>query len=143
MTEESCLGCHGKQGYHVGDVRGGLSISFPYAPFQKATESAYRRISVVHIVFFLLGMTIVCLLGKRLLSKIGELKKALGRIKRLEGLLPICAHCKKIRREGTDPRNQESWVPIEVYIEGRTDAQFTHGICPACIKRHYGLEFNE
>jgi len=120
-----------------------VSISFSYVPFLKAAEAASRQTYFVHILFFLIGMTIVSLLGKGLISKLKELQKAFRFIKRLEGLLPICAHCKKIRTEGADPRDQESWVPIEVYIEGRTDAQFTHGICPACVKRHYGLQFNE
>ena len=44
----------------------------------------------------------------------------------LEGLLPICSWCKKIRDE------QEIWLPLETYIAGRTDARFTHGICPDC-----------
>jgi CRP-like cAMP-binding protein len=44
----------------------------------------------------------------------------------LGGVLPICASCKKIRDEGGD------WVPIEAYIRDRSDAEFSHGICPRC-----------
>jgi sigma-B regulation protein RsbU (phosphoserine phosphatase) len=50
-------------------------------------------------------------------------------VKQLEGLLPICAYCKKIRDEG------DSWVRVESYIEQRTDAAFSHGICPECKQR--------
>lgn len=49
-------------------------------------------------------------------------------VKRLEGLLPICSYCKKIRDEG------EVWVPLERYIAARTDAFFSHGICPDCLE---------
>ncbi|MGD9874565.1 MAG: hypothetical protein AB7T27_09890 [Kiritimatiellia bacterium] len=50
--------------------------------------------------------------------------------KTLHGLVPICVACKKIRTEA--PNGKENWVPIEVYISERTDAQFTHGYCPNC-----------
>ena len=142
-TEGSCLTCHAKEGYKVGDVRGGLSVSFPYIPFQKAANAVYTQIYSVHIVFFPIGVAIVSLLGKRLINKIEELREALLHIKRLEGLLPICAHCKKVRKEGANPTVQESWVPVETYIEDRTDAEFTHGICPACIKKHYGFQLEK
>jgi Protein of unknown function (DUF3365) len=142
-TEETCIACHAKQGYRVGDIRGGLSVSFPYLPFQKAINTAKIRIYGVHIAFFIIGVTIVSLLGKKLISKIEELQKAARHIRRLEGLLPICSHCKMIRKEGADPRDQASWLPMETYIEERTDAEFTHGICPACIKQHYGFQMDE
>lgn len=47
-------------------------------------------------------------------------------VRQLEGLLSICAYCKRIRDE------KESWVRVEEYIESRSDATFTHGICPEC-----------
>jgi hypothetical protein len=142
-TEEACVACHAKQGYKVGDIRGGLSVSFPYLPFQKAIHAAKNRIYGAHIVFVLTGVIIVSLLGNKLTRKVEELEEALSHIKKLEGLLPICSHCKKIRKEGADPWDQESWLPMEIYIEKRTDAQFTHGICPECVKRHYGFEKDE
>ena len=57
-----------------------------------------------------------------------ELEAALASVKQLSGLLPICASCKKIRDdEGT-------WSPMEVYITERSEAGFTHGICPDCAR---------
>jgi hypothetical protein len=50
----------------------------------------------------------------------------------LEGLLPICSFCKRIR----DKDNE--WHKIENYITERTDATFTHGVCPDCLQEHYG-----
>jgi PAS domain S-box-containing protein len=62
---------------------------------------------------------------------IGELTEALGNIKTLRGLLPICASCKKIR----DDRGY--WQKVESYISDHTQAEFTHGICPECLRRLY------
>jgi signal transduction histidine kinase len=74
---------------------------------------------------------------KSLKNKIEELEKALAHIKNLEGILPICSHCKKIRLEGTEAEDQDNWVQVERYISAKTDAQFSHSICPACLQKHY------
>jgi hypothetical protein len=60
-----------------------------------------------------------------------ELKEALANIKTLSGLLPICASCKKIKND------QGYWEPIEGYILRRSEAEFSHGICPECAKKLY------
>jgi PAS domain S-box-containing protein len=60
-----------------------------------------------------------------------ELQEALDNVKTLRGLLPICASCKKIRN------NQGYWDQIETYISARSEAEFTHGTCPDCMKRLY------
>ncbi|MEZ5359828.1 MAG: hypothetical protein R3F48_13495 [Candidatus Zixiibacteriota bacterium] len=70
-------------------------------------------------------------------NKIAELKDAIDHISTLEGLLPVCAFCKKIRLEGTDPDTQKNWVNVEKYIEDRTKAHFSHGICPECLNKYY------
>jgi PAS domain S-box-containing protein len=59
------------------------------------------------------------------------LHQAVAQIDTLHGLLPICMHCKKIR----DDRGQ--WSPVEVYVEKRTDAEFSHGLCPDCLATRY------
>jgi len=74
---------------------------------------------------------------KLLKKKIDELEKAIFHIVKLEGILPICANCKRIRLEGAPYDKQESWVQIESYISNRTKAEFSHGICPDCIKKLY------
>ena len=51
------------------------------------------------------------------------------RVRRLEGILPTCMYCKKIRDE------QQIWVTIEEYITDRSDAEFSHGICPDCFAK--------
>ncbi len=76
-------------------------------------------------------------LTRELQKKNIELEGALKKVKTLEGILPLCANCKKIRLEGADPRYQASWLGMENYIEGRTDAQFSHGLCPECQEKLY------
>lgn len=56
----------------------------------------------------------------------------------LSGFLPICASCKCIRLEGADASRQDSWQKIEAYIAARTEAQFSHSVCPACEQALYG-----
>ena len=60
-----------------------------------------------------------------------ELKQALANVKQLSGLLPICAHCKKIRDD------KGYWNQIEAYIQEHSEAQFSHGICKECAKKLY------
>lgn len=64
-------------------------------------------------------------------SEVTRREVAEAESERLEGLLPICAGCKKIR-DGVG-----SWVAVEVYVAARTAAAFTHGICPDCRQRLY------
>jgi PAS domain S-box-containing protein len=58
-----------------------------------------------------------------------ELQEALGKVNVLKGLLPICAWCKKIRDDSG------YWQQIEAYIRDHSEADFTHGICPACAQK--------
>jgi hypothetical protein len=74
---------------------------------------------------------------RALQQKIAELEDAAARIKKLEGILPICANCKKIRLVGADPRKKDGWVGLEKYIEERSEAIFTHSICPECLEELY------
>jgi len=61
-----------------------------------------------------------------LAQRVRELEEALSRVKQLQGLLPICSYCKKIRND----RNY--WQQVEGYISDHSEAQFSHGICPDC-----------
>ncbi|OGP94640.1 MAG: hypothetical protein A2157_11290 [Deltaproteobacteria bacterium RBG_16_47_11] len=62
---------------------------------------------------------------------IQELQEALTKVKKLSGLLPICASCKKIRDD------KGYWNQIEGYIRDHSEAEFSHGICPECMKKLY------
>lgn len=65
-------------------------------------------------------------LQRDLVQRVGELEEALTNVKQLQGLLPICSYCKKIRDD------QNYWSQVESYISDRSEARFTHGICPEC-----------
>jgi DNA-binding response OmpR family regulator len=65
-------------------------------------------------------------LQERLSQRVAELQQALNNVKTLHGLLPICSYCKRIR--GDD----QYWQQVEKYIADRSEAQFSHGICPSC-----------
>ncbi len=62
---------------------------------------------------------------------IGELQAALGKIKTLRGLIPICAACKKIRDDAG------YWQQVESYLGKHADMEFTHGLCPDCRPRYF------
>jgi DNA-binding response OmpR family regulator len=62
---------------------------------------------------------------------IAELKAALADVKALSGILPICAFCKKIRDD------QGYWSHVESYISKHSIAQFSHSLCPECLKQQY------
>ncbi|ACH37331.1 sensor protein, DUF3365 and HAMP domain-containing, heme-binding [Citrifermentans bemidjiense Bem] len=63
-----------------------------------------------------------------LAAKVAQLEQALAKVRTLEGILPICSYCKKIRTD------EESWQQLEQYIIEHSDAHFSHGICPSCFK---------
>lgn len=76
--------------------------------------------------------------GKRLVeaqdelaAQIVKLQQALDHIKTLQGILPICMHCKKIRND------TGYWEQVEAYVGHHSEALFSHGICPDCLKLHY------
>ena len=62
---------------------------------------------------------------------IDSLQKSLNKVRKLSGLLPICASCKKIRDDSG------YWNQIETYIRDHSEAEFSHGICPECSRRLY------
>lgn len=66
-----------------------------------------------------------------LTEKTVSLERALSEVKTLRGLLPICAHCKMVRND------EGLWTQIEAYLSNHTDAQFSHGLCPDCMKILY------
>jgi hypothetical protein len=73
-------------------------------------------------------LAVVGIIASRLSHSVRLLQRE---VKVLEGLIPICANCKKIRDE------QQEWQPLEKYIIERSDAKFSHGVCPECLKTLY------
>lgn len=65
----------------------------------------------------------------RLAQRVVDLEEALAQVKVLEGIIPICMYCKRVRNE------KEYWEQVEQYVSKRSDARFSHGICPGCLEK--------
>jgi len=73
-------------------------------------------------------------LQSALAERVIMLEEAIVKIKNLQGLLPICSYCKKIRND------QDYWEQIETYVTDHSQAEFTHGICPDCVEKHIKVQ---
>lgn len=69
------------------------------------------------------------LLQQQIAAKVVQLEAALEKVRQLEGIIPICSYCKKIRDD------EKSWHQMENYISNHSEAKFSHGICPECYER--------
>jgi two-component system cell cycle sensor histidine kinase/response regulator CckA len=103
----------------------GIDVSITVSPI-KNTDGDIQGASIV-----LRDITERRRQEKERMRLIEELKEPLKRVKTLNGLLPICASCKKIRNDGG------YWEQVETYIRSRSNAEFTHGICPDCVRQLY------
>lgn len=70
----------------------------------------------------------------RLQDTVARLEKALKEVKTLRGIIPICSFCKKIRDD------KGYWDQVDVYVKQHTEANFSHSVCPDCLKTHYSDE---
>ena len=68
-------------------------------------------------------------LQRQLAGHVSELQLALSRVAQLEGLIPICAYCKRVRNDDT------YWQQVESYIADHSGARFSHGVCPDCYEK--------
>jgi len=75
-------------------------------------------------------------LQRKLAERVRALEEALANVKQLQGLLPICSYCKKIRHDG------DYWQQVEQYVTERADVQFSHSICPSCYEQHIKPELD-
>jgi PAS domain S-box-containing protein len=74
----------------------------------------------------------ICLMASFIdLSDRRRAEEAVDQVKTLHGLIPICAHCHRIRDD------EDAWQMMEVYIQEHSDAQFSHGLCPECAEAYY------
>src|SRR5579884_2959050 len=94
-------------------------IGYVWSPAGLAWIGLLNRVLTIALIW---GVALVVVLRKR----------AEERIKTLEGLIPICAACKKIRND------QGYWDVLESYLQQHSEAQFTHGLCPECVEQYYG-----
>lgn len=76
-------------------------------------------------------------LQEKLANRIKDLQDSLQHIKTLQGILPICSYCKKIRDD------QNYWEEVEEYVVKHSNADFTHSVCPKCYEKHIKPELEE
>jgi NADH:ubiquinone oxidoreductase subunit K len=107
----------------------------PQATFSPSlvTTVFYLQVTMGSI---LLGAGLLVLLYRRShlaeQERVTDLETALAKVRTLEGMLPICAWCKRIRDD------QDHWQAMERYVASRTDASFSHSICPDCATKFEG-----
>lgn len=94
-----------------------IVFGFDPTPFNYV-ESVCESALTIGLLLFVLFVT------RRLFKK----------IRHLEGMLPVCSFCKKIR-------TGNEWVPIERYIQHNSEATFSHSYCPDCVHTHFGELF--
>lgn len=130
-VEKSCLPCHAKQGYQVGQVRGGLSVTVPLEVLWAQTGREKTTLVLTHAILWVISLAFLLLGTFRAGRRIAERDQARQDLRVLSGLLPICSHCKKIRSK------DEHWERLESYISRHSEADFSHGLCPDCVAKYY------
>lgn len=108
-----------------------FSVTLPLIRFYFSTvwDSPGTLIeSMLNAVIWISVFTLIAVLADRVASQTRQLERE---VKQLEGLLPICSHCKKIKNE------DGNWTMMERYISDHSQAEFSHGICPTCLEKHY------
>jgi hypothetical protein len=116
--------CRPLYAYFLAIIQPLIRLTFPFswhAPWNSADAVINTAIRFTVLVLF-----------AYLISRTARQTRELARrVNLLEGILPICSLCKKIRDE------HENWQPVEVYVSSRSEALFSHSLCPDCLKRDY------
>lgn len=110
--------------------------------FLELAETSQSRLEKITIVLTIASVCLSIIIAiiasyhflkaeKALLNEKNNLQEALNEIKTLRGIIPICSYCKKLRND------EGMWQRIEKYIYEHSEAKFSHGICPDCMKEHY------
>jgi hypothetical protein len=143
VTVPACLNCHEEQGRKVNTVRGGIGIKVAVSTFQAPAESL--RLTLAHLSLWGAGLAGLGILARSLKRHIlarqqveiererliEQLQDALGKVKTLRGLIPICSSCKKVRND------TGSWTQLELYLKEHSEAEFSHGLCLDCMRKLY------
>jgi sigma-B regulation protein RsbU (phosphoserine phosphatase) len=107
---------------HSGELRSRIAVGVRLVKAEDAIQSKNRELADIN---------------DQLNRTNAELQSALKEIKTLQGILPICVKCKKFRLEDMEATDPDSWVKMEDYIRSRTEAEFSHGLCPECAAKLY------
>lgn len=110
----------------------GVAVAAAFPLGRAVLLSIVHTQSMLAVMQMTLGAVLVLGFLALAFARFAEHERRLERqIRVLEGLLPICSVCKSIR----DTRGQ--WTRLEAFIQERSDAKFSHGLCPSCATRHY------
>jgi len=113
-----------------GEVFGTLCIldseARRYSPLQKELMVQFKELLESHLALFLAN--------RELRDQVEQLSDLLAEVKTLRGIIPICSYCKKMRTD------EGFWDSVEHYIATRSEAGFTHSICPECMEKHFPKE---
>ena len=138
ILEAPCMKCHEETNEKQGDFKGGISVTIPADPYINAQQKHIMQFGLTYFIIWLLGLFGIwtgshslCKNEKAREKIILQLQKTLDDVKKLSGLLPICSSCKNIRND------EGYWEQVENYIKERSEADFSHGICPQCAKKLY------
>ena len=124
----------------IGDkVVGSFETYSDVTPYRQEISSiVFRMLSSLTVILLMVFASSFLIIKKasnllksaqlELANKVDQLEQALVNVKQLEGIIPICMHCKKIRDD------EESWHQLERYISQHSEAHFSHGICPECFE---------
>ncbi len=123
--------------YFLGVVNDSL-VSMQFYPFFYVSEYSFFFI-IVSMAYLLLDKFVRLHrafeelntdLERKVYERTCEIREAQAQVKRLEGIIPICMHCKKIRDD------KQCWQQLEQYISEHSDAMFSHGVCPECSEKY-------
>jgi hypothetical protein len=145
VTEKTCLKCHERHGFKEGELRGAISVILPVGHLAAIQNNRISWLLFIHALLWLLGISGIGYAAFKMKSAertravleqaretlIAELKQSLADVKQLQGILPICSSCKKIRDDAG------YWHQVDVYISRHTEADFSHGLCEECARKLY------
>lgn len=100
-------------------------------------EHYERRALRMRTVAIVLSSLVIFGFALTILFQIRGIVAARRALEDIESFVPICSRCKKIRKENANPRDPASWMTIEVYFKKKSDTDFSHGLCPDCIRALY------
>ncbi|UCB44786.1 MAG: hypothetical protein JSV25_11270 [Spirochaetota bacterium] len=120
---------------------GGLALAVLSGPLSRLLFILFQRTPMTALTDIIMGWSVSIVFGviigylRDLTLKYKgtseKLSRAISEVRRLSGLLPICAHCKNIRND------EGYWQKVEDYLSDHSDAEFSHSLCPACMKKLY------
>jgi hypothetical protein len=111
-----------------GEVIGAFELYMDVTPYRREHRLvAFLSIGVVAFALAVGALSVAAIVRYLM----GVIRSRTEELRVLEGMLPICSFCKKVR--GDD----DLWMQIEMYVAERSDSDFTHSVCPECMEKHY------